>query len=485
MTDPPDRVRAFLSVRPGDHAGSGPRPVEETPFEILVLGDFSGRGPGARDADPPFGQRSPMLVDDPDEALHRIRPEIGVSVTGRAVSLRFGSLEDFHPDRVVDRVPELSVLLDEIDQAVSRYRGPPATSGEEGESDAEGGTPSQGGPGLLDAVVERTSRDVLAPESMSDLKEWIRDVVEPHLVEVESGERAALRSRLEAGAAELVAEVLGTPGFRALESLWQSLLFLLAAVAGNDVRVRILDVSRDELQADLSATDPLSSGLARHLTPDAGARPPALVVGAFEFGGGVEDVALLNRIAMVADDRGVPWVSAGLPELTGCTDYADRYPWPLPASQVWPLFRATPAARRVGLAAPRFLLRSPYGPGGEPCERLPVDEVSGGTGRDAYVWGNPAFVVAAGLAAQFQDRGWGFTPSAPVDFNGTPAHALPDGRVGANPTEAIWTADAADRVRASGLIPLVGFRGEARMRLQSFASVSDPPAPLAAWWRKA
>lgn len=475
MSHPDERVRTFLSVSPEARSEPGPRPVDEPPFRVLVLGDFAGRGKGERETDTPFPLRAPVPVDDPDEALRSISPTVRAQVTGRPVLLRFHELEDFHPDRVVDRVPELTALIDEIDAAVTGHRSDVSPR-------PEAPSPAPEPSGLLDAVVERTPGDVLASGTLDDLKGWIRDVVGPHLVEEESDDARALRDRLEAGAAKLVAELVRSHPFRRLERLWQGLLFLLGSVSSDDVRVEILDVSRDELEADLSGDDPRESRLGRLLAPGAGTRPPALVVGVFAFGGQARDVALLNRIAMVAEHRDVPWVSAGLPDLVGCAAFSDPGPWPASNAPAWPLFRGTPAARRIGLAAPRFLLRAPYGPGGQPCQRLPVDEVAGAAADTAYLWGNPAFVVAAALLAQFQDHGWGFEPSAPVDFGGTPAHALPDGRIGANATEAVWTVDDADRVKRAGLMPLLGFRGEARMRLQSLESVSDPAAPLAAWW---
>jgi type VI secretion system protein ImpC len=86
-------------------AESQPLPVEprrDTPFRILLLGDFSGR---ANRGEPPPGRLRPYLIDRDifDEVLARMRPELELGARDRGLVLRFRELEDFHPDRIYRR----------------------------------------------------------------------------------------------------------------------------------------------------------------------------------------------------------------------------------------------------------------------------------------------------------------------------------------------------------------------------------------------
>jgi len=91
-------------------------------------------------------------------------------------------------------------------------------------------------------------------------------------------------------------------------------------------------------------------------------------------------------------------------------------------------------------------------------------------------------VCAAALAASFSEHGWNLDAEGPADFGGRPFHALDDGSVGAYPLASPWTADAAERVRERGVMPLITYRGEARVRLSWIGSIAASRGPLLAWW---
>src|SRR5436309_8295942 len=88
---PLERSRAPTpEARPSAHS----RPDPNTPFRILCVGDFSGRSSGDIVA---------VDRDDLDDALARLHPELRLD-TPVEVRLDLASLEDFHPDRLVDRL---------------------------------------------------------------------------------------------------------------------------------------------------------------------------------------------------------------------------------------------------------------------------------------------------------------------------------------------------------------------------------------------
>jgi type VI secretion system protein ImpB len=97
----------------------GAQLVRELPFVVGVIGDFSG--------DPtqslrPFGERKFVQIDRDnfDDVMQRLAPGLKLQVENKlagdgstmAVDLRFNSIQDFEPGRVLDQVPALRALLE-------------------------------------------------------------------------------------------------------------------------------------------------------------------------------------------------------------------------------------------------------------------------------------------------------------------------------------------------------------------------------------
>ena len=74
-----------------------PQPRSDSPFYILVAGDFSG-GAGR--------EREPMMVDRDnfDDVLARVAPEVRLPAGESEIAIRFRELDDFHPDSLFARL---------------------------------------------------------------------------------------------------------------------------------------------------------------------------------------------------------------------------------------------------------------------------------------------------------------------------------------------------------------------------------------------
>src|SRR5688572_15456439 len=101
-----------FDVSMGDIAARAPRDAE-SPFLILVSGDFSGRA--NRGVNEPVAGRHPLSVDcdNFDSVMARLGAELRLSAgrTGGPMQvLRFETLEDFHPDNLVKQVGLLAAL---------------------------------------------------------------------------------------------------------------------------------------------------------------------------------------------------------------------------------------------------------------------------------------------------------------------------------------------------------------------------------------
>jgi type VI secretion system protein ImpB len=91
----------------------------ELPFVMGVMGDFSGN-PTTRPA--PLAKRNFVHIDRDnfDDVMAKITPELDIRVRNSlqgggsemGVQLKFKSMDDFEPGRIVDQVPALKSLAD-------------------------------------------------------------------------------------------------------------------------------------------------------------------------------------------------------------------------------------------------------------------------------------------------------------------------------------------------------------------------------------
>src|SRR5262245_60088768 len=97
---------SFGTIQGAGESIAAPRP--KSPFRIAVLGDFSGRANRSEIGSPAdIAARRLLRItrDTLDDVMAKIDValEVPVGDSGETVSLRFASLDDFHPDQVHDR----------------------------------------------------------------------------------------------------------------------------------------------------------------------------------------------------------------------------------------------------------------------------------------------------------------------------------------------------------------------------------------------
>src|SRR5690349_22193272 len=105
---------AQVEIETGTRSALIERPEEDAPFHIAILGDFSGReNRGLVDAR--LQGRRPALIDRDnfDDVLAEIAPELHLPLGGPAgprIPVRFRELDDFHPDRIFERLTIFQAL---------------------------------------------------------------------------------------------------------------------------------------------------------------------------------------------------------------------------------------------------------------------------------------------------------------------------------------------------------------------------------------
>jgi type VI secretion system protein ImpC len=415
----------------------------DTPFRILVLGDFSGRG--NRGLNSGLAARHPILVDldNFDDVMEKMQPGLRLP----RVELRFRELDDFHPDHLY-RNAEIFQKLAEL-----RYEPPRA---------AAAGAPAPSGSALLDSILEQAD-ETPSPsvEEGGDLAAFIRKAIAPHLEARPDAGRVEWAARVQAVAGEQMRAILHHPDFQALEAAWRACWMLVQGLA-DDVRIYLLDATLEELLSDAGAFEKVLTG----------PRDPwALLVGNFVFGESEPDARRLQALGQLARAAGAPFLAEAQP------------PSGESAPEHWQQLRHTAAAHWIGLALPRFLLRLPYGKATSAVESLAFEEMTGSVHAE-YLWGNPAFCCAFLIGQSFRSRGWDLRPGMHRQVDGLPIHAyLSDGESVNKPcAELLLSEKDAEFLMDCGYIPLASMKDQDAVLVVRFQSIADPPAPLGGRW---
>ena len=481
----------------------------DTPLRIAVLGDFSGRRTrGIAGSGDQSSTRRVYQIDRDNcsEVLSRLEVELRIPVLAQKAPplvIRFADLDDFHPDRLVETVEIFDALKDTkkslkdpaVLAALENQLSSASRSAEP--SLAPSGSQSTGNllQQILDASEDRSPVEV--SPSPSDIDDFVRQTVKPYSVPKARPTQTELSAKLDEAIGELLRKILHHPDFQALEAAWRGVHFLVSQIETNEnLKLYLIDVSKAELAADLSAKDDISAaeiyGLLSKTAEETGdSEPWSLLAGDFTFDNTSDDAALLSGLSKLAKAVGAPFIAAAHTHLLGCDSLAetpDPDDWELPADEsthnAWDDLRKLPEAGYIGLVLPRFLLRLPYGKETEPIERFEFEEVEPVPKHEEYLWGNPCYACVYLIAQAFSQNGWNFRPGMIQEIGGLPLHVYKDqGESRVKPcAETMLTQRAAEAILDRGLMPLLSFVNRDNIRLARFQSIADPPRPLKGRW---
>ncbi len=521
MADPItfERVDVSMSANLGE---SRARPRADTPFTILIMGDFSGRANrGAETDGSDIHQRKLYRVDrDNDEA---VMEELGVSIclpagAGQAppMELAFTEIDDFHPEQIYSRTSIFKALKknrrelldpDTATEALARFSTPSSA----GSRDAESGStqtpavsPSEFAKettaGLLEQVLDASVSDPSdsgRPSPQTDWDRFLGDIVSPHLVPDIGDQQEAMVAALDKTISESMRSILHHPDFKSVESAWRALRFCLRRLETDErLTVYLLDVTQSELASDLTAHEEIrDTAIYRKLSSSAlgpGGGPPwAVLAGLYSFAARRKDAITLARLGAVGQILGAPFVGAGDAGLANCSSLAatpDPSDWNMAidpdAEKAWQVIRTLPEAGWVGLAMPRFLIRLPYGEKTDPVDAFDFEEMTEPVEHEAYLWACPVFAVIQVLGNTFTRSGWSWSRGLANAVDDLPIALVDDGgEKTIKPCAEIYLSERAlDILVAKGLMPLVAFTDGGRMKLARFQSIADPPTRLNGSW---
>lgn len=463
------RYDVRLDANPSAAPGAG-RPRERVPRSLLLVGDFSG---SAAQAAVEAGTLRPHLVDRDtvDGVIRSVGPTIDVPTGG---ALDVTSLDDFHPDALLGRVPHLGAILD--GRASTSAVGTGSGGGDDG-AVAPGSVPDPGD--LLGQIVERASGpapsapppgDDAPARPLDSVRAFAAEAARRDAVPAEDPAEVAREQDARSRAADALRRFLRRPDVRGLERRWRSVDLMARRLdTGPELHLYLVDLSRGALAAEVDATGGLEASafgaLLRGGAPDG--HPWSTVVlldGA--FGPEDDDQTLLAWAAALCAASGATLLVDGHPALAGIPSLdalGDPSRWEgVPAS--WTVFRRQPEAGVLCVSLPGFLLRYPYGAQGEEIDTMPFEEIEGTPTPDDGLWagGSVATAIVLSRASRREDA------SRPVDTRlpGLPLFAWSDGArsgmlCGATP----MTDGAARRLAEAGLVPVAWARGDDAVRV--------------------
>jgi type VI secretion system protein ImpD len=218
--------------------------------------------------------------------------------------------------------------------------------------------------------------------------------------------------------------ILHHPKFQKLEATWTGLSFLLQhQEEGHNLKIRILDLSWEELSKDLyNALEFDQSQLFRKIYGNEFDQPGGEPFGLLICDHSIQlkpsqgslahnDIQTLLALSGVAAAAFAPCVLGVEAEFFGLDRYSDfeslrdlKKIFSSSDYDSWKYLRNHPDARFLNLVLPRVTMRLPYRLGDNRIDGFCFEEEC--TRHEDYLWGNPAYALAATIIRSFCQTSW-------------------------------------------------------------------------------
>jgi type VI secretion system protein ImpC len=465
-------------------------------FRLAVLGDFSGRAnAGLMETGEKLARRKPIAVDvdNLDDVLERMGLTLRLPLDeGTAVEVKLASLDDFHPDQLVENVGLFETLLQLRRDLGSKAGFARASKEVLSWSGEQALPPPERSARGVDIATDKKLSDFArltgrakTKSAETDVDDLVRRLVGPFVQPLRDSRQEDLTARVDAALSAAMRRVLHHPDFQTAEALWRSVEFLVRRIeTGAKLQIVLYDVSAEEWAADLAATDALdATGLYGMLVEqpglDANQGPLSAVIGLYGFELSPPHADLLGRMAQIAAAAGAPFVTSIEPDALQTPMHEQN---PL-IRDAWTALEALPAAAYLGAATVRFLVRMPYGKKSDPIDAFAFEEFTREAGLSSMLWANPAVAAGLLLAQGWLRSGPKMQPGAANVIGDMPyyVYTAPDGDQVALPcTERLYGERQVAKAAPYNVMPVICLRGRPEIRMAGFNSVAG--TPLAGFW---
>jgi type VI secretion system ImpC/EvpB family protein len=285
--------------------------------------------------------------------------------------------------------------------------------------------------------------------------------------------------------ADILRAALMDSRFRAFESAWLSLRFLVRRLDfRGGVHLHVYAAPRTEI------LDALRGTVFPFLDDLRAEGRLACVLMDYSFGDTEKDLADLMEISEVAAEARTPIVTAVDPSILGLRSFGQIHTLP-DVSEIfetadrrsWGTLRGKEESRWLFLCMNRFLLRPPYGRDGERVRDFDFEEFPDGTGvaeaAALSLWGRPVWPVGALVADSFARTGWGVEITGPGNagsIGDLPVRPieLRTGEIVQSPLEVLPSESRVLELSRAGIIALAASRNTDQAFITSAPSFFRP-----------
>ncbi len=468
-----------------DHSASNP-----TEFRIAVFGDFTGRAArGVMETGQSLRARRPigLDIDTVEDVIESFATKLSLSIgkDGVAIDVRLNGLDDLHPEQLYDNV-ELFSALSSVRQSLSvGSMADEARAKLKVWSETFGTTvrlPTRSSSNSVPANMKLTDFQALIgytselTKSETPIDDIIARIVGPHIVKAPDAQAPEMEAAVDDALSSAMRLILHHPDFQSLEAQWRSIDFLARRIeTDGNLEVVLYDVSAEELAFDIAAADDLSESGIFGLLSDAqknlaGKSGYSALIGLYTFEETPPHADLLSRIAQIAAHVDAPFFAAMSP------DYLDipkekRHPL---VTKAWDALRVMPEANYIGLLAPQFMLRLPYGAKSDPIASFKFEEFTEQVGLSGILWANPAVLVAILLAETYHKNTKVMDLGSVMSIGDIPYHYLTDrngDQVAMPCTKRNLTSASLHETLSRGFMPVEWVKGRNEIRLATFVAL--------------
>jgi type VI secretion system protein ImpC len=469
-------------------------------FRLAVLGDFSARANrGEVEVGEDLAKRKPLVVeaDNLDDVLGRLDVKLHLDVGGDdgVIEVGVSSMDEFHPDELYDRLEifsRLSGLRRQLSNSATFAKAAKEVQGWLGGKKPRRKKRKARGAALaanckLSDFARLIGRETEEREE-TPVDQLLKQVVGPYVVPAKDPKQDAMLAAVDAAISETMRRVLHHPDFQATEALWRSLDLLLRSLeTGGNLKVVIIDMTAEELAADLSTTESLEeTGLYKLLVEkpaqDAQAGPFSAIVANFTFEKTPPHAELLGRVAKIAAAAKAAFIANMSAQILEKREPGEEE-HPL-VTQSWEGLSALPEAGYLALTTPRFMLRNPYGKKSDPIDRFNFEEFTPQYGLNGMLWGNGSMLAGMLLGQTFTKQGLKkMSLGSILSVGDMPYYYLTDkdgDQVALPCTERLLNVRTASEAATAGFIPVLSILNRNEVKLGSFQSLTG--STLAGPW---
>lgn len=486
---------------------------DEDPFRILFLGDWGGKESRLPNSD--LFDLQPIEVDRDnfDDVMNKLCAGLDLKFedgSENIISLNFKELEDFHPDKIFQKVSLFANLRNirerlmkpaTYDNAAKEVRSwlknewkPETEITESSNIPLKADQPITDN--LLDDILNQNdgSNSKFKTQTIenSELSSLIEKIVKPHLIQTDAVEQSNLLMVVDEVVSDIMRKILHHPQFQALESAWRGLYMLVRKIETDaNLKIFLLNITKSELVDNLKSVNNLSESMLYRIIYEEAIEPWSVVCGDYSFNLDVSDVATLIRLAKLSNAANAPFISYIKPQMFGFDNFdmpSASDSWHLSENatlnELWATLRNIPEAGYLGLALPRFVGRLPYGKDTEPTEVFYFEEFMSSTNHKEYLWTNPSFICALLLAQSFQQQGWNRNNALLQSLAGFPLHIYRENDEAKMKAcaEIVMTQSNCNQLLEQGLMALISFRNSDSISLSRFQSIAFPSSELNGKW---